>query len=57
MQVHKNPFTITPSGGPAATVTFTDFIACSAIEHVLDTVLLPKTVRTLALKCQMTHHA
>lgn len=44
MQVHKDPFTITPTGGPAATVTFTDFIACSAIEHVLDTVLLPQSV-------------
>lgn len=43
-QVHTNPLTITPSGGGKATVTFTDFIACKAIEHVLDTVLLPQSV-------------
>ena len=39
-----NPLTITPTGGKAAAVTFTDFVACAAIEHVLDTVLLPKSV-------------
>ncbi len=44
VQVNTNPFTITPTGGGKATVTFTDFIACKAIEHVLDTVLLPKSV-------------
>ncbi len=44
MQVGLNPLTITPTGGKAAAVTFTDFIACAAIEHVLDTVLLPKSV-------------
>ncbi|CAL8464086.1 g3621 [Coccomyxa elongata] len=44
LTVNTNPFTITPSGGGKATVTFTDFIACKAIEHVLDTVLLPQSV-------------
>ena len=44
MQVGLNPLTVTPTGGKAAAVTFTDFIACAAIEHVLDTVLLPKSV-------------
>ena len=39
-----SPLTITPTGGKAATVTFTDFIACDAIEHVLDTVLVPQSV-------------
>ena len=43
-QVGLDPLTITPTGGKAAAVTFTDFIACAAIEHVLDTVLLPKSV-------------
>ena len=44
VQVGLNPLTITPTGGKAAMVTFTDFIACDAIEHVLDTVLLPESV-------------
>ena len=44
MQVGLSPLTITPSGGKAAAVTFTDFVACDAIEHVLDTVLLPESV-------------
>ena len=39
-----SPLTITPTGGKAATVTFTDFVACDAIEHVLDTVLVPESV-------------
>ena len=45
VQVLESPFRIQPSGGATATVTFTDFIACKAIEHVLDTVLLPQSVR------------
>ena len=44
MQVGLSPLTITPTGGKAATVTFTDFVACDAIEHVLDTVLVPQSV-------------
>ena len=44
VQVGLSPLTITPTGGKAATVTFTDFIACDAIEHVLDTVLVPQSV-------------
>lgn len=60
MQVGLNPLTITPTGGKAATVTFTDFIACDAIEHVLDTVLLPQSVRlffTLPDVCTFAHNA
>lgn len=51
MQVGLNPLTITPTGGKPATVTFTDFIACDAIEHVLDTVLLPKSVSSCNTDC------
>lgn len=47
LQVGLNPLTITPTGGKAATVTFTDFIACESVEHVLDTVLLPQSVSPL----------
>jgi hypothetical protein len=46
VQVLEHPFRIQPTGGATATVTFTDFIACKAIEHVLDTVLLPQSVRS-----------
>ena len=44
VQVGLSPLPITPTGGKAATVTFTDFVACDAIEHVLDTVLVPESV-------------
>ena len=41
-----------PTGGPTATVTFTNFIACKSIEHVLDTVLLPAKVHSLPGRLQ-----
>lgn len=43
-QVNTNPLTITSSADIKANVTFTNFIACKAIEHVLDTVLVPQSV-------------
>jgi len=55
MQVGLNPLTITPTGGKAATVTFTDFIACDAIEHVLDTVLVPQSVRLFFPFAKFSH--
>ena len=45
VQVLEGPFRVVPSGGAVAMVTFTDFLACKSIEHVLDTVLLPQSVR------------
>ncbi|KAK9918228.1 hypothetical protein WJX75_002403 [Coccomyxa subellipsoidea] len=44
LTVNTNPLTITSSADIKANVTFTNFIACKAIEHVLDTVLVPQSV-------------
>ena len=42
--VELNPFRVISTGGSPATVIFSDFVACNAVEHVLDTVLLPESV-------------